>query len=541
MRFYTVEFRGRDRLASCAWFILVGMWLAVFPQLAFSQGADLPTNPHNELECTKCHVRKPSSRKNAGLIPHERGVVAICLSCHPDFNLHPVEVDPKKASVEINVPPELPLAKSGKNKGRIVCTTCHDIHFPTAQFKLLRVSDSSMGFAKLCRKCHGERLRRTSPHEMGKTSCRFCHANDPKDKDFDASYRKRLSKRCTMCHGFVSPKEHFAKIGSFKSEAEMVKALDGYKIELIDKKFICVSCHDPHSKKDIKYLLRKEFYRFAKDSPLINPHWKGTFCDTCHKSNPEGKVGGVIDFRDDFIAICKRCHAARMATPELHPVDITPSSNIKVPKDFILTDGKMTCVTCHNFALQNQSDPAVRRKHPKFLKGGPYTNRTQICYKCHVRRQYKQYSPHNQMDRNGKILEQTCTFCHKGVPNRNEGDYRKAKLKKSLKTFCVGCHIGKNKWHPMRVTHFGKKPPAPILNNIKMAQKRLEIVIPLSEEQTLVCPSCHNPHARGVLLNAKAAKGAGEKHRLRLPKGYQICLMCHGAAVGKPTVGGYPF
>jgi len=93
----------------------------------------------------------------------------------------------------------------------------------------------------------------------------------------------------------------------------------------------------------------------------------------------------------------------------------------------------------------------------------------------------------------------------------------------------------------MRVTHFGRKPPSPILNNIKMAEKRLKMVIPLSEDQTLVCPSCHNPHAKGVLLDAAAAKGAGEKHRLRLPRGYQICLMCHGAAIGKPSVGGYPF
>jgi len=502
MRFYTV----RKKKIKFSFILCVLALLTAF--LGFSFAEDLPPNPHDELECIKCHEKKPSSRKNAQLIARERGVVDICLSCHPDFNLHPVEVDPRKATVETKVPSDLPLGKSGKNKGKIVCTTCHDIHFPTAQFRLLRVSDASMGFAKLCRKCHGERLRRTSPHEMQKDSCGFCHSNDPKDVKFDTEYRKRISKRCTMCHGFVSNEEHFAKVGRFKGDAAMIAALKGYNIKLVGDELLCVSCHDPHSKKDLKYLLRKPFFSFAKSSPDINPHWKGTFCDTCHKSNPEGRVGGAIDFRADFVNICKRCHAERMATPELHPVGITPSSKIKVPKIFNLSDGKMTCVTCHNFALQNSSDPALRRKNPKFLKGGPYTNRTQICYKCHVRRQYKQYSPHNQIDGNGKLIEQTCTFCHKGVPNRNEGNYKKANLRKSLKSFCVGCHIGKNKWHP---------------------------------DQTLVCPSCHNPHAKGVLLDAAAAKGAGEKHRLRLPRGYQICLMCHGAAIGKPSVGGYPF
>ncbi len=540
MRFYKIEPRVKTKVVVFFVWTLCGFLL---PLSLFAQPAtqdSLPDNPHNGLECIKCHAKKPSSRKDAQLIPKKRGVVTICLSCHPDFNLHPVEVDPRKAKVSVKVPADLPLGKSGQNKGKIICTTCHDIHYPTSEFKLLRVSDSSSGFAKLCRKCHGENLRRSSPHEMTEETCGYCHANDPK-KEIGKATRLRLDKRCTMCHGFMSKEEHFKKVGRFNTEAEMLKALKKYDIKTYSGALICISCHDPHSKKDIKYLLRKPFFDFSRDSIDINPHWKGTFCDTCHKSNPEGKVGGVVDFRDNFIDICKRCHAARMATPELHPVDMKPSTRVKVPDNFILTDGKMTCVTCHDFALQNQSDAAVKRKHKAFLKGGPYTNRTAICYKCHVRRQYKQYSPHEQLDSNGKVMEQSCVFCHKEVPNRNEKDYKKAKLKKALKSFCVGCHIGKNKWHPMRVTHFGKKPPAPILNNIKMAEKRLKILIPLSEEQTLVCPTCHNPHAKGVLLNPIAAKGAGERRRLRLPKGYQICLMCHGAAVGKPTVGGYPF
>ena len=46
----------------------------------------------------------------------------------------------------------------------------------------------------------------------------------------------------------------------------------------------------------------------------------------------------------------------------------------------------------------------------------------------------------------------------------------------------------------------------------------------LSQNRSQACATCHNPHERGVIRVAAAAKGADEQKRLR---GRKLCLLCH--------------
>ena len=42
----------------------------------------------------------------------------------------------------------------------------------------------------------------------------------------------------------------------------------------------------------------------------------------------------------------------------------------------------------------------------------------------------------------------------------------------------------------------------------------------------IVCTTCHNPHAKGVLTD-EAGLGAGEQHMWRVPSYAELCTPCH--------------
>jgi hypothetical protein len=306
--------------------------------------------------------------------------------------------------------------------------------------------------------------------------------------------------------------------------------------------------------------------RKMKDPELAgktNPHWTGKHCTECHEKKPKPGKPVTYKFGGDFIKLCNSCHDTALFRAGEHIVGVEAKENKylkKPPADFPLNEGKLTCITCHDVRLQEQPNLSAKESNPMFLRGFPYKarltfewnksekvderysqNRYVLCFKCHREGPLLQWSPHqNQIKKNGDINEELCLFCHFEVPDRNAVDKSEWKIRRKLQDQCINCHMGKTRLHPIRVTHYGNTLPDKINGQINFSKRRIGLIIPLGIDDQgisrLTCPSCHNPHQRGVSKNEITKKGADAKSRLRL-EGFAMCLACHGTAVGVPTPG----
>ncbi len=295
----------------------------------------------------------------------------------------------------------------------------------------------------------------------------------------------------------------------------------------------------------------------------VNPHWTGKHCTECHEDKPKEGRPVTFKFDGDFIKLCNRCHDTSVARASEHLVGIEVPENkyFKKPAaDFPLQDGKLTCITCHDARIQEKNDLSTKEKNSMFLRkygldvqltfewnksetaDERYSqNRYVLCFECHKTGPLLQWSPHkNQLNAKGEINEELCLFCHIEVPDVNTADQSEWKLRRKNQHQCLNCHMGKTRFHPIRVTHYGNTVPAKITNQIEYSKRRVGVLIPMENDaqgvKRLVCNSCHNPHQRGVLKNPLSKKGADSHRRLRLD-GFTMCLACHGAAVGSPTPG----
>ncbi|MBI5057526.1 MAG: hypothetical protein HZB61_13010 [Nitrospirae bacterium] len=265
-----------------------------------------------------------------------------------------------------------------------------------------------------------------------------------------------------------------------------------------------------------------------------NLHFTGKYCDECHEKIPGKDKAAHLKFGGDFTQLC-RCHGYTPAT-YIHPVEIEPSKEKKarIPKDFPLKNGKITCTTCHDIYKQCQENPEFvqtgewERRYYRlqmlFLRGD-VKKRTDICFKCHEEQKYQKLNPHMQRDEKGKIIPEICLYCHVEKPDEKTADYKDVKLIGDLKMICQRCH-GDMIRHPGGIDHY-RVPSTKMYIRMQMLEDKFETVLPLDEEGKLTCITCHNPHEKGVIPKGRrGAKGASENYRHRLPK--ILCQACHG-------------
>lgn len=255
-----------------------------------------------------------------------------------------------------------------------------------------------------------------------------------------------------------------------------------------------------------------------------NLHYTGKYCGECHEKTPKKGGNKFLRFGGDFTQLCK-CHGYTSSN-YLHPVDIEPSEEkkAKIPKkEFPLSNGKVTCSTCHDIYMQCQDSPQLNQFNKRFLRGAPYVRRTDLCFKCHDEKKYKMLDPHNQLNENGDIIAEKCLYCHVEKPDEKTATFKEVKLIGNLEILCQRCHG--ERIHPANANHL-HKPSEVTLAIMKEGEKQYGIVLPLDSDGRISCPTCHNPHEKGVIpADRSGAKGAGEKFRHRLPG--QICMACH--------------
>ena len=259
-----------------------------------------------------------------------------------------------------------------------------------------------------------------------------------------------------------------------------------------------------------------------------NIHFTGKYCTVCHEKAPEKGGDKLLKYNGDYSKLCN-CHGYT-AKSYIHPVDIVPSEEkrAKIPEDLPLVDGKLGCYTCHDMYLQCQNGGYNQAVNKKFLRGPHYMKRTTLCFRCHDESQYARLDPHNQVSESGEINNDKCLYCHSEMPDAKNQSYSDIKLIGKLEVLCFRCHFKQSKFHPINANHL-RVPSETVLANMEESEEKLGIILPLDNEGKITCPTCHNPHEKGVLPSEKpSAQGASEKYRLRLAAQHlQICIACH--------------
>lgn len=280
---------------------------------------------------------------------------------------------------------------------------------------------------------------------------------------------------------------------------------------------------------------------------IPNPHWREDSCRACHRGTPKGndpKLRGK-----DINSLCNNCHDVGSVHNYIHAVGMAPSEEkrSRMPAPFRQAiqrgGGVVTCITCHDLPMQCIKDRFEEKlANPLFFRGGPYKERTDLCFNCHNPAYYERLNPHDQISDEGELNMQRCLVCHSITPNRRDAksiDDVSFNVSDDLAKLCTGCHP----WRPHpggAWAHFAKgsdkngpnhlvKPPEAVLQRLKESEAKRNIILPLEPSSgRIFCATCHNPHERGVQRYPRADHGADGVKRLRQGGGgMAICNNCH--------------
>jgi hypothetical protein len=305
-------------------------------------------NPHDSLECAKCHEKDPGDLKNglgASFSFGSGGVNSFCRRCH--------EGSDKSHFPQGNRPREA-----------VTCLSCHQAHGNTLLYPALRQAYPLF-------------LMRSSdinPHG-GTIFCLTCHQDSPRRGEA-VTFRNEggASGLCRRCHDEIE--HHPLDVASSPKTWKM----DFSDFPLKNDKLTCVTCHDPYECDNTitgenKRFLRGGPYNAVEDFCMrchegrsfvdLNPHdqvddqgnVREKQCLYCHTSVPTaGYALGEDDFTDALGALCLSCHPVGPHPDADHLVEASPDKlrnlteyaeerMVSLPLE---SDSIITCVTCHN-------------------------------------------------------------------------------------------------------------------------------------------------------------------------------------------------
>jgi predicted CXXCH cytochrome family protein len=224
---------------------------------------------------------------------------------------------------------------------------------------------------------------------------------------------------------------------------------------------------------------------------------------------------GVPTSQQQNYADCQQCHDYEQ---NHHPVNFKPLGEIPLP----LSDGNITCTTCHNEDHRSGGD--------NYLRGGPYRQSREICFKCHQPPDYAGVNAHVMLDEAGKVKTiigglPVCRICHVDMPDPEVDRSEDVQFRAGVGFLCWRCH------QPMANArlldeHFRVEPPKQMLPVIEKNEKAMNVLLPMVPRGRITCSTCHNPHQQGVIRREAAAKGADSPERLRIPSP-RLCFVCH--------------
>ncbi len=192
-----------------------------------------------------------------------------------------------------------------------------------------------------------------------------------------------------------------------------------------------------------------------------------------------------------------------------HLFDVKPSADISIPDTFPLNKSKqIDCQTCHGIKdMEEQDFKKVDKQDDNFFREGPYETMTDFCYRCHNTKQYQRDNIHKMLGSDGKIIKNTCLYCHEEVldpeqdPEEGSGP-DELKLRLPPQNICYGCHL----YTPhLNALGHQQKPDDDMKKRIQKYEQEYKIILPLSDDEKVMCITCHSPHQLDVISREKPA------------------------------------
>jgi len=200
-----------------------------------------------------------------------------------------------------------------------------------------------------------------------------------------------------------------------------------------------------------------------------------------------------------------------------HPVDFVPAYASNFP--FPLYNHQVRCLTCHTEDHMGS---------PFMLRGGPYTNRREVCFQCHYEEEYSYIYPHIMLDDKDKVIElngkPVCLVCHSRMPDPRVDRTKDVAFRADVAFLCWRCHSLMSQ--AVLNQHVLLKPSLDMLRYLEQNEQTMKVTIPLVPRDRITCSTCHNPHQKGVIIYEPSAKGADDPDRLRLQEP-ELCIACH--------------
>ena len=257
--------------------------------------------------------------------------------------------------------------------------------------------------------------------------------------------------------------------------------------------------------------------------PSPNRH---TSCVACHRISEPESLGEEPSFAGEIdpSPLCLDCHHYSV---NHHPIDVVPGPGYtnKTASSLPLYDGQVRCLTCHRAhtdAGQREFDAPLQ-----LLRGGPYSDRRELCLACHGEDKLSTFNPHRMLSPDGSVLESNgkpvCLICHLKKPDlaNSSGEVT---FRADIAFLCWRCHTFMSGTFLER--HFHVTPRKTTRLAMRKSEKELELVLPLAPDGMITCSTCHNPHQQDAVTRPAAQAGADSPRRLRMEK-ERICSACH--------------
>ena len=186
--------------------------------------------------------------------------------------------------------------------------------------------------------------------------------------------------------------------------------------------------------------------------------------------------------------------------PLHHLVDIAVPDSMHIDSRLPLqTDRTLKCAVCHGIEdIDKQDFALIDKKDPDFLRGGPYPDLNQFCYRCHEKEKHRRPNIHDMLDAQGNPNEDYCRYCHQEVLARDQRhELSELKLRAPMDTLCYGCHLKTPHFNALE--HQVEPSEKVAKQRERFLREHPEVILPLTEDNRITCITCHTPHPPGVI------------------------------------------